>query len=258
MGCLQSKNVQDSHKIDFNMDTTKFWRADDTFREAGNILRAVETLRSGIEDSRENAIKQSNCNLLKEPKFSEAIRVLFWAVSGGYGGEIKKSEIDILSVAPYLRINCGNLLYETYQLNSCLNTYLKTLTDGPLQILELIPKLEELVVLLEELVPNVKNEAANSGLGIADSAKAALASIRNLRKIRESVPKVKRVKEVIENAVQEILPLMEKMKEYAETADVVGSEAFKANVLRPKDIFDKYHPGPKLTPEEIAATQKKK
>ena len=46
-------------------------------------------------------------------------------------------------------MNCGNLLYETYQLNSYLNTYLKVVIDGPNKISKLLDKIEELVEKLE-------------------------------------------------------------------------------------------------------------
>ena len=94
-------------------------------------------------------MKQSNVCFLKEPKFSEAIRVLFWSVSAGYGGEIIKSEAGISETAPFLTMNCGNLLYETYKLNNCLNTYLKVVIDGPKKIIDLLDKIEKLVEKLE-------------------------------------------------------------------------------------------------------------
>ena len=46
-------------------------------------------------------------------------------------------------------MNCGNLLYETYQLNNCLNTYLKAVIDGPKKIVDLLDKIEKLVEKLE-------------------------------------------------------------------------------------------------------------
>jgi len=235
------------------MEVTRIPSYDDYFGEAGSLLKTAESLRSGIEDSRENAIKQSNVCFLKEPKFSEAVRVLFWAVSAGYGGEIKKSEVDAMASPPFLRINCGNLLYETYQLNACLNTFLKTVTDGPKSIEELIFKLESMIVKMEDLSANARTEATNQGLGFGESAKAALNTTKNINKMRTELPKVKRTKEVIEEGLNETKFLVEKMAEYIASADITGSEAFKNNVLRPKDIFDKYHPGQKLTPEEIAA-----
>ena len=119
------------------------------FGEASNILKSIEELRSNLEDSRDNAIKQSNVCFLKEPKFSEAIRVLFWAVSAGYGGEIIKSEVEISETVPFLTMNCSNLLYETYQLNSYLNIYIKTIINGSEKIIDLLSKIEELVSKLE-------------------------------------------------------------------------------------------------------------
>ena len=90
------------------------------------------------------------------------------------------------------------------------------------------------------------------------SAKAELKASKNLKKIKENLPKCKRTQQILEDAVKEISSLVGKMKGYLETCDIVGLEAFKANILRPKDIFDKYHSGPKLTHEEISAKQKVK
>lgn len=258
MGCFQSKNTADSKKIDSQMEVTRIPSYDDYFSEASSLLKTAESIRSGIEDSRENAIKQSNVCFLKEPKFSEAVRVLFWAVSAGYGGEIKKSQIDASPAPPFLTIDCGNLLYETYQLNSCLNTFLKTVGDGPASIEELIFKLESMIVKMEDLSANARTEATNQGLGFGDSAKAALNTTKNINKMRNELPKVKRVKEILLDGVNETKFLVEKMIEFIATADITGSEAHRNNVLRPKDIFDKYHPGPKLTAEEIAAKKNDK
>jgi len=256
MGCFQSRNTADTNKIDSHMEVTKIPSYDDYFGEASSLLKTAESLRSGIEDSRENAIKQSNVNLLKEPRFSEAVRVLFWAVSAGYSGDIKKSQVDVSANPPFLTMDCGNLLYETYQLNSCLQTFLKTVVDGPKSIEELIFKLEAMIVKMEDLSANARQEASNQGLGFGDSAKAALNTAKNVNKIRTELPKLKRTKEIIQEGFNETKVLSEKLVEFVATADITGSEAYKNNVLRPKDIFDKYHPGQKLTPEEIAARKK--
>ena len=81
---------------------------------------------------------------------------------------------------------------------------------------------------------------------------------KNLKLIKDNIPKCKRTQQLVEDATQEILPLIGKMKEYLGTCDIVGLESYKDNILRPKDIFDKFHPGSKLTHEEIAVRQKAK
>ena len=88
------------------------------------------------------------------------------------------------------------------------------------------------------------------------SAKAALNGSKNLKLIKDNIPKCKRIQQLVDDAAQEISPLVAKMKEYLGTCDIVGLEAYKDNILRPKDIFDKFHSGPKLTHQEIAAKQK--
>lgn len=55
--------------------------------------------------------------------------------------------------------------------------------------------------------------------------------------------------------MKELIP---KLKELATKADEVGAKAAAEKIIKPSEIFDKYHPGPKKTPKEIEAERKAK
>jgi len=50
--------------------------------------------------------------------------------------------------------------------------------------------------------------------------------------------------------------LVPKLKELVGTADEVGAKAAAEKLIKPEDIFDKFHPGPKKTPKEIEDEKK--
>jgi len=254
MGGCFSKNNQDTHKIQYNMEWVDHTRTNSMFEEAQSILSNIEKLRAGIEDSSNNAMNISNVSHLKEPSFHEAIRVLFWAISANNQGEFHKAGFDVQAYPPFVSIKDSGLWIQTAELNDCLTTYITTIVEGPEIILKLIPKLDRLIEDLDRAISDMKNEAGAN----MSTIKASIAAGKNLNRIREQLPKVKRTKELVEEAVKDIPNLMEKLLQYVKDADGIGGQAYKDNLYWPREIFDKFHTGPKKTPEEIAAMNKKK
>jgi len=254
MGGCFSKNQTDTVKIQYNMDWVDHTKTNSMFEEAQSILSSIEKLRAGIEDSRTNAMNLSNVALLKEPSFHESIRVLFWAISSNNQGDFTKAGFDVQAYPPFVAIKDTSLWIQTEELNNCLTAYVNTIIEGPEIILKLIPKLERLIEDLDKGISDMKNEA---GANMA-TIKAGIAAGKNLNRIRDQLPKVKRTREIVEEAVKDIPNLMEKLLQYVKDADTIGQKAYNDKLFWPKEIFDKYHPGPKKTPEEIAAMTKKK
>jgi len=129
--CLAAKNVQDDDKIHYDMEWIDHPRCNALFEEASSLLRDIEEIRSGLEDSRKRAINISNVKMLREPSFHEAIRVLFWAISANNKGKFSDAGFEVLVYPPYVTIKNTHLFIYTTELNECLTKYIATIVDGP-------------------------------------------------------------------------------------------------------------------------------
>jgi len=258
MGCTGSKDKKDERKIDYEFDDINILRFDSFFRDARALLQAAEDIRGGVEDSKEEGAELANTWQLKEPKYTDTVQVLFWAASAENGGQIKNTDLDITSEAPFVKMNGTKITHDTYKLYETFSTYLKTIIDGPEKLKEIVEKLQAIAEKAPDMVKEGKNEIQGSNLDFAGKAKAVARLAKNANKLPRELVKCKNLQEVLKTAKTDMQELIPKLKELATKADEVGAKAAAEKIIKPAEVFDKYHPGPKKTPKEIEAERKAK
>jgi len=260
MGCVSSKNAQDDpKKIDYTFEWTWVSSIDQFFQNARDVLQGIETIRYGIEDCREKLIEETLVYQLKNPDFREAINVLFWCISAANGGNIAECNPRTTYSAPYFTIDQTKIRYETSKQWDYFRTYLGTICDGPSKIATLLTNFMTLLTEAPGLIDRAGPEAVNSGQNPMQKAQTILKTTNNVKKLQKQVDKVKRVPDIVEEAKKELEGgLLNFLEEVIKNCDEVGRKAAAEKKLLAKDIFPAYHPGPKKSPEEIAAMSKKK
>jgi hypothetical protein len=104
----------------------------------------VEQLRSDIEDSRDNLLRDTYAIYLKSPSLKEALRIMFWCISANYEGSIQQANPVLQNTAPYLRMDLKEEIRpEVGALWRYFTTYLHTVKEGPQLIAQEIEKYEK-------------------------------------------------------------------------------------------------------------------
>jgi hypothetical protein len=257
MGCTGSKDGEQNRKIDSEFQTINIARFDDFFRDARDLLQAAEDIRSGIEDSKEEGAEIARTWELKEPKYIDTVQVLFWTASAENEGQIKKADLEVTTEAPFVRMNGNKIHHETYKLYETFSTYLKTIIEGPEKLKEILEKLQAISEKAPDMVKEGKNEIQGSSLDFAGKAGAIAKLGKNSAKLPKELAKCKNLQETLTTAKTDMKELIPKLKELASKADEVGAKAFAEKIVKPGEVFEKYHPGPKKTPKEIEDERKK-
>jgi hypothetical protein len=258
MGCGGSKqeDPKEARKFKNDFPLLRVQKFDEFFQAASNLLGAAEEIRSGLQDSRDDAIDLTVSNALKTFSYAEVIKVLFWAIVANVRGSIKTTKITIIDEAPFIALEIQGLQQETNDLVSAVKTYLKTIVTGPVAIANILKDLEPMVAKGKDLMTSAKDDFKNAGLKPLDTVKALGTLSKNLAKLGKEIAKVKNIPPLIVDAGKDLKSLVPKFKEIFSTCDEVGTKAYQAGVMKPKDIFDKYHPGPKKTAAELDVEKK--
>jgi hypothetical protein len=259
MGCGGSKEVDEKEirKINYEFKTTKVPKFDEFFNTAARLLEQAENIRAGLQDAREEGAELADTWKLKEYSYNDTVMVLFWALSANGGGDIKRADVWVGEEAPFITLKYyDGLLWETRELCDTFQNFLKAVCDGPSAMLKIVEETQTLNTQGQDLVKNGFNEAKNAGLSALDAGKAASALGSNMAKFGKQLPKLKTLQGLAKDAFEDLKKLAPKFKEIVANCDEIGKKAHAANVGKPKDIFEKFHPGPKKTPQEIEAEQK--
>ena len=105
-------------------------------------------MRSNIEDSRDNLLKDTYSIYLKSPDLKDALRIMFWCISANHQGCIKNCKPELQTSPPYLSMELDeNTKEEVKSLWRYFTKYLDTVRQGPqlisMEILKYEKYLEE-------------------------------------------------------------------------------------------------------------------
>jgi len=119
-----------------------------------DCLKSIEQLRSNIEDSRDNLLKDTYSIYLKSPNLKDALKIMFWCISANHQGDIKRCKPQLHVSPPYLSMQLDeNTKEEVKSLWRYLTKYLDTVRQGPQLISMEIFKYEKY---LEETESNIE------------------------------------------------------------------------------------------------------
>jgi len=254
MGCFHSTNIgEDSKRIDYEFGWVSILEIDEVFTDLRTSLAAIEKLRSGIEDNREALINKTYAVILKDSSFREAIKLMFWILSANHQGRIGTCEPKVTSQSPFVTLNCKN--YEMNPYWDKFAGYLKTVTDGPEEIVKELNNFNALMESVEALSNGGLDKAIES-MDAVGKARASVETNKNINKVKRQMPKIQRVRGVIEQARMEIEDMMSYIQDVINHADEVGSKAFDDRRYTSEEICKAYHPGPFKSDIEIEELKK--
>jgi len=259
MGCSGSKEVDEKElrKIKSDFKETKVAKFDDFFKSAAQMLENAEKIREGLQDAREDGQELTDTWKLKNYEYTDVVRVLFWSLSANAKGNIKGTKVGVMEEAPFVHLDYfDGLLIETREVADSFESFLKSVTEGPKAIVEIVDGLQKTLDQGNQLKDTLKDDLKNSGLNPLDQAKAGGAFGSNLAKLAKEIPKVKTLAPLVQEAAKDVKALVPKFKEIYNTCDEVGAKAYKEGNIKPKPIFEHYHPGEKKTQAEIEAEKK--
>jgi len=246
MGCKNSKDGKDDDKkIDSDFRHVGLPRFDEFFNSASGLLSAAETIRSGVEDNKETGSDLSCTWQLKDPKYTDTAQVLFWAVSASNEGKVKNAGLETCDNAPYITLDWRKVPRDTHELYTSLETYLKTVAEGPTTLKEIVEKLQEAVTKVPELDKEGFDEIQNSSLDFRSKTHAVMALGKNGDKLPRELKKCKRLQQILQEATTDMKELIPKLPTLIGQADEIGAKAAADKLTKPSDIFNKYHQGPR-------------
>ena len=250
MGCGPSKENEDKNKIDFKFKEVTLVKFKDTFEKAAKILEEAENIRQGIEDSREAVLHGTDADWLKEIKFLEAVRVLFWSISAANEGEIENATPDVTKLSPYIDFDRTQLKVEHIEILDPLQNYLKTIDTAEIKLPEILKALPALATTAQEAIKTAQEEAKKAGLTLSQIPTEISAIVTNTNKIKKGVEKVKKLPIMLKTANDEKSEVIKNLPELVSKADEIGAKAFKDGVILPREIFHKFNEGAKKTKQE--------
>jgi len=243
MGCGPSKSKKSEIKIiDYDLSATYTLQMDQFFEEVKDCLKNIEQLRSDIEDSKENLMKDSYSIYLKAPCLDEALRIMFWCISANSKGNIQECRPELETSPPYLTMQLPiDTRSEVLQLWSHFTKYLDAVKNGPQIIQTEIENYEKYVDECNDFVENGLEEVLSVHETQLQKTQAALNISRNITKIQDQAKAVKRVKEIIEEAQSEAEEMTDFIQELIQTVDEVGLKAFNEGLFTPDEICLHFH-----------------
>jgi hypothetical protein len=256
MGCTGSKHTdpKEARKIKSEFGTTNVPKFDEFFENATTLLENAELIRAGVQDGKEDAQELTDTYRLKDYQFIEAIRVIFWSLSANAEGNIKNSNIGVISEPPFVTFNeFSGLTPETKEACDAFASFLEAVTSGPEAIVEIVKSLGEMAGKGTSLVLNAKSDLEEAGLSSFDKIKGLAILTKNLAQLSKQLPKVKNIAPLMAEAAKDVQALAPKFVELLKTCDAIGAKAFEAGHLTPKAIFEHYHTGAKKSEAEIEA-----
>jgi len=236
---------------------TKIAKFDDFFDKASGLLENAEKIRAGIEDGRDDGKELTNCYKLKNYEYTDVVKVLFWSLSANAKGNIKGTKVYVSEEAPFVHLDYfDGLLIETREVADSFESFLGAVTGGPESIKAIVENLADMVTQSADLSKSGADDIKNSGLSVIEQAKATANLGKNIAKLGKEVPKVQQLPPLIQEAVKDLKVLVPQFKQIYNTCDEVGAKAFaEFTIAKPKDIFDKFHPGERKSEEDIKKEQ---
>jgi hypothetical protein len=257
MGCGGSKDADADKKIDSEFKTIGLEKLDDIFSKAHDILESCETIRAGLEDTKEDAEALAHTYKLQNPKFVDSLQILLWALSVEGKGKIKDVGLKVGSEVPYLQLDGNKCMYETMSLYECFSTYIKTVVASPQELASSIEKLGELATQVPDAVKNAKADLDASGMNFKQKADALIKMNKNAIKLPKEVAKCKNLATLLKDAAADLKELVPKLPKMVDTADEEGAKIHAKNLWRLGDIFDEAHKGERKQEADLKKQEKK-
>jgi len=257
MGCKGSKDTKEDKKISGDFERVEIVKFDEFFDNASQLLNNAEKIRSGLDDNREKAAEITHAHLLKDPKYVDNVQVLFWTLSADANGKVVDTGVTVVNDSPYIQLDKHKVTADTFNLYQVFTDYVKTVTEGPETIKDIIAKLEEMSKALPELGTEAKAEIQASSLSMVDKAKAIAKIGKNSAKLPKELKKCQALSELLKQAVTDMKELVPQLSGLLAKADEVGAKAAAENVKKPAEIFEKYHAGARKIEKKAEKAAKK-
>jgi hypothetical protein len=259
MGCKGSKDAKEDKQINSDFERINIVRFDEFFDNASQLLKNAEKIREGLEDNREKAAEITTTHLLKDPKYVDNVQVLFWTLSAEANGKITDTGVNVINDSPYITLDGKKVSTDTYGLYQVFGDYVKTVTDGPETLKDILAKLEEMSKTLPELGTEAKAEIQGSSLGIQEKAQAIAKIGKNSAKLPKELKKCQNLGELLKQAGTDLKELAPQLAGLLAKADEVGAKAAAENAKKPAEVFAKFHTGARKVeakPEKKKAEKK--
>jgi len=245
MGCGKSKDANEDPKFVFIAKPTTVDDVDKVFDAVKTDIDSLEKLRRDLEDTRAEARSISGTVRLKDDKirFAEACRVFTQAVSACHGGKINNSDIKVEHTIPMLTINTGNLSPDTATLFQLIQDYLQAAVNAPENFKKCFDALKGQQDNLKAMKDTLPDQIKDKGMG--EKLKIAQAFAENMAQIVKVLDKANKLRVLADEQQKEQLGIVHDLEDFVKAADVVGAEAAREKLLKPIQIFEKYHKGEK-------------
>jgi len=260
MGCGASKDPKKGREIQFEMKKVDAFALDHLYDRCTPALKSAEELREALQDARDLAIKNTGTHWLTQAHLNEAIRTLLWSISATNGGQIAGAEVNVLFQHPYFTVNKAKLTPEQIAVAEPLLRYFSKIGNSTKAVTE---SHEQLAGLQKEWIDTLKAEkdriqgevtaiqeeekrtGKKDWARIGKEAKFAALNGLNGKNLLEGVKKMQDLIPEAQKQEDELNALLTQSVEYLKEADVMGKKAADEKVLKPREIFAKFHPGEK-------------
>jgi hypothetical protein len=258
MGCTASHNTLpgDERPIKWEFKSTHIPRFDEYFRKATLALGSAERIRHSLQDAKEYGADMSGTWRLKEYHYIETVRVMLWSLSASVGGDLKKLGLKVMADAPYIDVNKTRLLPETAELYESFFEYIRVLASGP----DLLKQIADNLSLMNSEAPNLVVQADEeirlASLTTGDSMRAVGALSTNGKMLPVEMEKVKGLIAMVEDAYQDMQDFIPRIPELIMEADIIGKQAASEDLVKPFEIFMRFHPGDKISHDAVKIARK--
>jgi len=232
MGCKASKAPQQLTPFDTGFARTQNKEFNAFFDRAINLLDKAEMIRRRFVSSGQKCFEQAGTSGILVNKYVETIRILLWAISAGYQGQILRSGIKIVQGSPFISSNMNGLCAETQELYHSVRGYLDIVVDGS-EVLKVI--VDGLTGMSTELTV-----IQQDWLDPKDFSEGAVAFRDNTRKFNMELLKTKALFKVVSTEKRTIEKTVPRVQQLATKADVIGTSAYNQKLIKPLEIFHRF------------------
>jgi len=258
MGCGASKDPKKGRELNFSLKKVDQEGLDLFYDRISPVIKRAEEIREPTEDARDQAIKACGTHWLQSAHLNEAIKVLLWSISATNNGQIAQAGVSIQTSPPYILYDKAKLTPEQIALADPLVRYLVSVPGSANLIKQLETELEgyenEFKDLLkaesvkhQEEVKRIAEENKKTGktdyAAMAKEAKWGALNVYNGKSLHDAVTKMKALAPIAQQQEDEFNALLQQAQEGFKEADAIGKKAADEKIFKPREIFDKFHPG---------------
>jgi len=245
MGCGKSKDANEDPKFVFVAEPTNIENIDKVFDAVKTDVESLEKLRRDLDDTRSEARAITGTVRLKDDKirFAEACRVFTWTISANNNGKIGNSNINVEHTMPMLTLNSGSLSPDADKLFHLIQDYLQAAVVAPENFKKCFDSLKGQQDRLKEMKDTLPDQIKDKTMG--EKLKIGQAFAKNMAQIAKVAEKANKLRVLADEQQKEQHNIVHDMEDFVKEADKIGAEAYREKLLRPIQIFEKYHSGEK-------------